>query len=165
MNAQQQTAWSGCCYLSSNSITETNAQQQTAWSGCRYLSSNSITETNAQQQTAWSGCRYLSSNSITETNAQQQTAWSSCRYLSSHSGWRRPGILSTSPSLITKSFKKCSISNDLDGTEDDVLWAEQQDKSDTDSEEKGNNMYDGMMTHEQIQQMFSEEKEDGFFGF
>ena len=36
----------------------------------------------------------------------------------------------------------CSISNDLDGTEDDVLWDERHDKSDTDSDEKGNNMYD-----------------------
>ncbi|KAK2146628.1 hypothetical protein LSH36_594g03053 [Paralvinella palmiformis] len=37
--------------------------------------------------------------------------------------------------------KKCSISNDLDGAEDDVLWAEQYDKSDTDSDEESNDMY------------------------
>ena len=37
--------------------------------------------------------------------------------------------------IITKSFKKCSISNDLDGMDDDVLWAKQYDKSDTDSDE------------------------------
>jgi len=41
-----------------------------------------------------------------------------------------------------KSFKKCSISNDLDGTEDDILWVKQHDKSDTDSKEEGNDMYD-----------------------
>ena len=64
--------------------------------------------------------------------------------------------------IITKSFKKCSISNDLDGTEDDLLWAEQYDKS----EEGGDNMYDEMVTHEQIQQMFSEESDDDeFWGF
>jgi len=62
----------------------------------------------------------------------------------------------------TKSFKKCSISNDLDGTEDDVLWTEQHDKSDTD--EEGDNMYDDM-TQEQIQQMFSKESDDDFLGF
>jgi hypothetical protein len=27
-----------------------------------------------------------------------------------------------SPALIEKSFKKCGISNKLDGTEDDYLW-------------------------------------------
>jgi len=42
---------------------------------------------------------------------------------------------------FTKSFKKCSISNDLDGTEDDELWAEQYDKSNTDSD-----MYDDTQT-------------------
>jgi len=41
--------------------------------------------------------------------------------------------------------------------EDDVLWDEQYDESDSDSEKEGDNMYDDMMTHEQIQQMFSEE--------
>jgi len=49
---------------------------------------------------------------------------------------------SIEPTIITKSFKKCSISNDLDGMEDDVLWAEQHDKSDTDSDEEGDEMYD-----------------------
>ena len=49
--------------------------------------------------------------------------------------------------------------------EDDVLWDEQHDKSDTDSN-KGNKMYEDMMTHEQIQQMFSEESDDDeFCGF
>ena len=42
--------------------------------------------------------------------------------------------------------------------EDDVLRAEQYDKSDTDSD-----MYDDMMTHEQIPQVFSEESDDDEF--
>ena len=67
------------------------------------------------------------------------------------------------PAIVTKSFKKCSISYDLDGPEDDVLWAEQYDKSDTDSDEKGDVMYDGIMTYEQIQQVFSEENDDDLF--
>ena len=46
--------------------------------------------------------------------------------------------------MITKSFKKCSISNDLDGTEDDILWNEQHNKSDTDKE--GDEMYDDTQT-------------------
>ena len=69
------------------------------------------------------------------------------------------GLNRPDPTIITKSFKKCTISNDLDldGSEDDVLGAEQYDKSDTDSNQEGDDMYDDMMTHEQIQQMFSEE--------
>jgi len=63
---------------------------------------------------------------------------------------------SMDPNIITKSFKKCSISNDLDGMEDDVLWDEQYDKSDTDSAKEGDEMYDDMMTREEIQKMFSE---------
>ena len=54
----------------------------------------------------------------------------------------------------------------LDGTEDDVLWPEQYGKSDTDSEKQGDVMYDEMMTHEQIQQMLSEESDyDEYLGF
>jgi len=45
--------------------------------------------------------------------------------------------------------------------EDDVLC--EYDKSDTDSDEEGDDMYDDMMTDEPIQQMFSEESDDGEF--
>ena len=48
------------------------------------------------------------------------------------------------PTIITKLFKKCSIHNYLDDMEDDILWDEQHDKSDTDSEEEGDDMYDDM---------------------
>ena len=66
--------------------------------------------------------------------------------------------------LLPNNYKKCSISNDLDGTKDDVLWAEQYDKSDTNSNE--GDMFDDMMTHEQIQQMLSKESDDEeFWGF
>ena len=41
--------------------------------------------------------------------------------------------------------------------EDDVLWDEQHDKSNTVSDKNDDKMYDDMMTYEQIQQMFSEE--------
>ena len=64
------------------------------------------------------------------------------------------------PSLPNHSRSALS-GNDLDGMKDDVLWAEQPDKSDTDSEE--DNMYNDVMTHEQIQQMFSEESDDDEF--
>jgi len=73
-------------------------------------------------------------------NTQQQTTWSGRCYLSSHSCWKRPGIKLTLALLP----KKCSISNDLDGTEDDILWDERHDKSD--SEEEGDDMYDDTQT-------------------
>ena len=96
-------------------------------------------------------------------NAQQQATWSSHCYLSSHSVWKWPGIQSIPPSL-PKSHKKCSISNDLDGTEDDELWDEHHNKSDTDKET--DKMYDDMLTHEQIQQMFNEDSDDDeYLGF
>ena len=58
---------------------------------------------------------------------------------------KRTGIKQTPPSL-TKLFKKCSISNDLDNIEDAVLWAEHYENSDTDSNEESNNMYDDTQT-------------------
>jgi hypothetical protein len=36
--------------------------------------------------------------------------------------WITEALARISPALIEKSFKKCSISNKLDGTEDDYLW-------------------------------------------
>jgi len=40
------------------------------------------------------------------------------------------------------------------------------DKSDTDSDEEGINMYNAMMTHQHIQQMFNEDSDDDeFLGF
>jgi hypothetical protein len=36
--------------------------------------------------------------------------------------WIREAWACILPALIEKSFKKCSISNKLDGTEDDYLW-------------------------------------------
>jgi len=66
--------------------------------------------------------------------AQQHTTWTVYLYLSSHSGENCLGL--NDPTIITKSFKKCSISTYLDGMEDEVLWAEHYDKSDTDSDEE-----------------------------
>jgi len=46
------------------------------------------------------------------------------------------------------------------------LWVEQYDKSDTDSEEEGDDLYADMTTYEQKWQMFSEESDDEeYFGF
>jgi len=61
------------------------------------------------------------------------------------------------PAIITKSFKKCPISNDLDVTEDDVLWAEHMTNPTLTLTKKATTC---MMTHKQKQQMFSEESDD-----
>ena len=53
-----------------------------------------------------------------------------------------------SEDIIRKSFKKCCISNALDGSEDDVLWAE---SSDTDSAQDD---------HEETESESSEEDEE-----
>jgi len=50
---------------------------------------------------------------------------------------------SIDPAIINK----CSISNDLDGTDNDVLWDEQHDKSDMDSDKEGDEMYDDTRTN------------------
>jgi len=71
--------------------------------------------------------------------------WGHAKKPHENSGWIQPGLQLTPPSL-PKSFKKCSISKDLDGMEDDVSWAEQYDKSDTDSDEEGDDMYDDTWT-------------------
>jgi len=49
--------------------------------------------------------------------------------------------------------------------EDEVLWDEQHNKSDIDSIEEGDEMYNDMMIHQQIQQNFNEESDDKCFGF
>jgi hypothetical protein len=43
-------------------------------------------------------------------------------------------------SIIVRSFKKCSISNALDGSEDDIVWEDNvEDKDDSDWVESMNN--------------------------
>ncbi len=41
--------------------------------------------------------------------------------------WISIGCPKISEDIIRKSFKKCCISNALDGSEDDILWAESSD--------------------------------------
>ena len=64
--------------------------------------------------------------------------------------------------IITKLFKKCSISNHLDGTEDDCGLNSMTNPTLTPTKMATR----CMMTHEQQQQMFSEESDDDeFLGF
>ena len=73
---------------------------------------------------------------------------------------------SIEPAIIFKSFKKCSISNDLDGTEDDELWDEHLVAFFIEVGVRFVVIYDDhMLTHEQIQQMFNEDSDDEVLGF
>lgn len=51
-------------------------------------------------------------------------------------GWVSKAWKKVDPSIIQKSFKKCCISNALDGTEDDLLWQSEDDHSSSEDEEK-----------------------------
>ena len=61
--------------------------------------------------------------------------------------------------IIVKSFKRCCISNAMDGTEDDILWNEeatcQEEEAQSDDDDLLFNDEDIMST-EQIQQLFME---------
>ena len=47
--------------------------------------------------------------------------------------WVSAALKAIPKSIIVRSFKKCCISNSLDGSEDDILWEEDgEDKDDSD---------------------------------
>ena len=70
-----------------------------------------------------------------------------------------------SKEMVERSFKKCGISNALDGTEDDLVWEEEEDSSQVE-EEPDCDVYDDRITPEQWQELFGEsDDEEEFHGF
>ena len=70
-----------------------------------------------------------------------------------------------SKEMVECSFKKCGISNALDGTEDDLVWEEEEDSSQVE-EEPDCDVYDDRITPEQWQELFGEsDDEEEFHGF
>lgn len=66
--------------------------------------------------------------------------------------------------MVQRTFKKCRISNAVDGTEDDLLWAEQNDEANQmeseDTEE--DDIHHGQITEEEREMLFgADEDEDG----
>ena len=62
-------------------------------------------------------------------------------------------------------ISQCGISNALDGTEDDLVWEEEEDSSQVE-EEPDCDVYDDMITPEQWQELFGEsDDEEEFHGF
>ena len=88
-------------------------------------------------------------------------------------GWVKEAWESIPPEMIKKSFLKTSISNALDGTEDDILWQDdEKDNTDTEVEEVGEeeDWADDVQQSKEIEQewtaMFGgSEDEEEFEGF
>ena len=74
--------------------------------------------------------------------------------------WVKTAWDSIDPAIIVRAFKKCSITNELDGTEDDILWQDDRDAPCADSDIEGEDMYDDMLTTDQITQMLEEDNSD-----
>jgi hypothetical protein len=82
--------------------------------------------------------------------------------------WVKTAWDSIDSQIIVRAFKKCSISNSLDGSEDDILWNEAQDTemtSDNDDDSDSDEMFDDVMTDAQFAQIFDEESDTEFEGF
>ena len=70
--------------------------------------------------------------------------------------WVKESWQELSKEMVERSFKKCGISNTLDGTEDDLVWEEEPDCD----------VYDDRITPEQWQELFGEsDDEEEFHGF
>ena len=79
--------------------------------------------------------------------------------------WVKESWQELSKEMVEHSFKKCGISNALDGTEDDLVWEEEEDSSQVE-EEPDCNVYDDRITPEQWQELFGEsDDEEEFHGF
>ena len=79
--------------------------------------------------------------------------------------WVKESWQELSKEMVECSFKKCGISNALDGTKDDLVWEEEEDSSQVE-EEPDCDVYDDRITPEQWQELFGEsDDEEEFHGF
>ena len=79
--------------------------------------------------------------------------------------WVKTAWDAIDPAIIVKSFKKCSISNRMDGTEDDELWTENNDDEMDVDDSDDDELYDDIMTNARFTQIFDEESDTEFEGF
>ena len=73
--------------------------------------------------------------------------------------WVKTAWYLIDPTIIIWAFKKCSITNELDGTEDNILWQDDRDAPCIDSDIEGKEMYDNMMTTDQMIQMLEDDSD------
>ena len=70
-----------------------------------------------------------------------------------------------SQDMVSRSFKKCGISNAIDGTEDEILWDDEEDDEEEEMEEECD-IYDDKLTEDQWHDLFGEsDEEEEFEGF
>ena len=69
--------------------------------------------------------------------------------------------------MVAQSFKKCGISNAMDGTEDEILWEESEDVPTTpvDDEDDDGEVYADHLTSEEWQNLFGDSDDEDFAGF
>ena len=69
--------------------------------------------------------------------------------------------------MLARSFKKCGISNVMDGTEDEILWEETEDVPTTpvDDEDEDGEVYADHLTSEEGQNLFGNSDNEDFAGF
>ena len=69
--------------------------------------------------------------------------------------------------MVARSFKKCGISNSMDGTEDEILWEETEDVPTTsvDEEDEDEGLYADHLTSEEWQNLFGDSDDEEFAGF
>ena len=82
-----------------------------------------------------------------------------------HSVWQE-----LDPAIIQRGFLKCSISNALDGTEDDAVWTDlsAQSAAEDDEDDDGDIYYDGAedaVTIDDVQRILESDSEEEFLGF
>ena len=74
------------------------------------------------------------------------------------------------PAIIQRGFLKCSISNALDGTEEDAVWTDlsAQSAAEDDKDDDGDIYYDSAedaVTIDNVQRMLESDSEEEFLGF
>ena len=82
--------------------------------------------------------------------------------------WVKESWKELDPSSIVKSFKRCPISNFMDGTEDDILWTdtETEDTENIADEDLEDELfYQDIMPIEQVKQLFDTSDDEDFEGF
>ena len=72
-----------------------------------------------------------------------------------------------SADMVARSFKKCGISNSVDGTEEEILWEETEDVPTTRvyEEDEDEGVYAAHLTSEEWQNLFRDSDDEEFAGF
>ena len=67
--------------------------------------------------------------------------------------------------MVARSFKKCGISNSMDGTEDEILWEETEEVPTTPVDEEDEGVYADHLTSAEWQNLFGNSDDEEFAGF